>query len=237
MRADSRHQLRLFVTAEYPCGYLSGREARNLVADPTVTGRALYDQLIGLGFRRSGEHLYRPHCAGCRACLSLRVPADRLTLNRRLRRCRRRNADLDASWLPAAFYREHYALFQRYVAAPPPRRRYGRRRPRTLTGRFFLSRWSDSYLCELRRGGRLLAVAVADRAADGLSAVYTFFDPAEADRGLGNYAILRLLDQAALLGLPWLYLGYWVEHCAKMRYKADFRPHQVFRNDAWCWVS
>lgn len=236
MRADSQHRLRLFITAEYPCGYLPGRGARNLVADPAVTGRTLYDQLIGLGFRRSGEHLYRPHCAGCSACLSLRVPADRLILNRRLRRCRRRNADLDARWLPAAFYREHYVLFQRYVAARHPGGGMDDADPDSYRS-FFFSRWSDSYLCELRRGGRLLAVAVADRAADGLSAVYTFFDPAEASRGLGSYAILRLLDQAALLGLPWLYLGYWVEHCAKMRYKADFRPHQVFRDDAWCWVS
>lgn len=232
-------RLRLFVTPEQRCGYLPERRARNLVADPELSGQGLYDRLIGLGFRRSGDHLYRPYCAGCAACLSLRVAAARFRPNRSQRRCRQKNADLRALWRPVRFDPEHYALYARYVAGRHPDGGMDDPDPDGYRD-FLLSRWCAGLLCELRdAAGRLYAVAVVDALADGLSAVYTFFDTA-ADcraRGLGTLAILLLIDETARRGLPWAYLGYQIADCRKMAYKAAFRPHQVFDGGRWRWVE
>lgn len=240
MKADAHlAQLRLFVTPGSSCSYLPGRQARNLVADPQRTDQGLYDQLIGLGFRRSGEHLYRPRCGTCSACQSLRIPAVGFTPRRSQSRCRKKNADLRTTWRPAYYDPRHYELFERYVTT----RHAGGGMDDPSPGNyreFLLSSWAQVYLCELysERYQRLLAVSVVDQLADGLSAVYTFFDP-DPDcraRGLGTYAILALLDETARLGLDWLYLGYWIENCDKMRYKAEFRPHQTFTGRQWNWV-
>ena len=235
MSAVAVDSLRLYITTDYPCGYLPQRQARNLVADPKLTSQPLYDQLVHLGFRRSGEHIYRPHCEGCNACLSLRLPVDQVKLNRNQKRCLKRNEDIVTNWLSAQFFWPHYELFEQYVKQRHPNGGMDDTSPAHYQD-FLVGSWSDSLLCEFRDSQQhLLAVAVVDRVYDGLSAVYTFFDPAQehVKRSLGTFAILNLLIEAERQKLPWVYLGYWIDACDKMAYKANFRPHQVFTDNRW----
>ena len=225
--------LRLFLTVDHPCGYLPERMARNLVADPEVVDQATYNKLAHLGFRRSGEHIYRPHCPGCDACQSLRVPVREFQPNRNQRRNWQRNSDLRVEIRDPGFRREHFELFQHYLKSRHPDGGMDNATPDSYLD-FITAQWSDTLLMEFRDGARLLAVAVVDRLADGLSAVYTFFDPGAYRRSLGTYAIIQQITEARRLGLTWVYLGYWIAECDKMRYKATFRPYEVFRNGRWC---
>lgn len=233
---DSLYDLRMFLTTEYPCSYLPGRGARNLVADPAATDARLYSRLAELGFRRSGDHVYRPHCRGCVACRSLRIPAERFEPNRAQRRIWARNQDLRTQVTDAVFQDEHFELFARYIAV---RHAGGGMDPTSPDHywSFVASRWCPTWLCEFRHDQELLAVAVVDRLNNGLSAVYTFFDPLQAARGLGTYAILWQIAEAQRRGLQWVYLGYWVERCSKMVYKSQFKPHEVFITERWGWTG
>ena len=233
---DSLYDLRMFLTTDYACSYLPDRRARNLVADPAVTDNPLYTQLAELGFRRSGEHVYRPHCRGCTACRSLRVPVERFQPNRSQQRLWKRNRDLRVRVLPAEFDGEHFELFARYIGT---RHAGGGMDPASPENywSFVASRWCSTWLYEFRLDRELLAVAVVDRMDEGLSAVYTFFDPLHKARGLGTYAILWQIAEARRLGLPWVYLGYWIEQCGKMAYKARFNPHEIFVPERWGWMT
>ncbi len=235
-RLDPVHGLRLFLSADHPCSYLPNRLARHLVADPAAVSNRVYSHLATLGFRRNGDYVYRPHCRGCRACLSLRIPVAAFQPNRAQRRVWRNNEELTVSCQRAHFAPEHYRLFARYLRRRHPDGGMDAGTPESYLG-FVSAPWSDTRLCEFRLDDRLLAVAVIDRLEDGLSAVYTFFDPAAAARSLGTYAILWQIDAARRLGLTWVYLGYWVEQCRKMAYKANFRPHQLFSEGRWTAVD
>ena len=229
---DRLKTLRLFLTVEHPCSYLPGRQACNLVADPQAVDARLYSQLAQLGFRRSGEHVYRPHCAGCQECLSLRIDALAFRPNRAQRRIWQRNEDLRVTGRRAAFDPQHYQLYARYLQS---RHRDGGMDDCTPESylSFITSRWSDTLLYEFCQGDKLLMVAVVDQMQDGLSAVYTFFDPHLPARSLGNYAILWQIHEARRQGLGWIYLGYWVRNCRKMNYKGNFKPFQVFLGGRW----
>lgn len=226
-----RH-LRLFMTAEHPCGYLPGRRARNVVADPDVMEHSLYSQLVNLGFRRSGDHVYRPNCAGCAECRSLRIPVAAFQPNRSQQRTWRKNQELTVRRSAPVFEEDHYHLFNRYLQARHP---HGGMDETALESYLSLlgPDWSGASLYEMRLAGRLLAVAVVDRLPQGLSAVYSFFEPEAAARSLGIYAILLQIAEARRLGLPWVYLGYWVRDCRKMAYKANFQPCEVFLGQDW----
>jgi arginine-tRNA-protein transferase len=224
--------LRLFLTAEHTCSYLPGRLARNTVADPLAVDNTIYTQLAELGFRRSGSHIYRPYCRACEQCLSLRIPVAEFRPNRVQRRTWRNNQDLQVRHGNARFQQDHYQLFARYLKARHPRGGMDETSPESYLS-FITSAWSDTHLYEFRLDTKLLMVAVVDKLENGLSAVYTFFEPHEAARSLGTHAILWELSEAQRLGLPWVYLGYWVRGCGKMAYKVNFRPHQVFRGGQW----
>lgn len=232
IRQDKLCSLRLFLTADHPCNYLSGQWARNLVVEPGTMENGVYGQLIELGFRRSGSHVYRPHCAQCGECLSLRISVAKFRPNRSQQRTWNKNRDLTVSCLKACFRLEHYALFERYVKS---RHTNGGMDDTTAQDyqAFLASYWSHTLLYEFRLDSRLLAVAAVDRLDSGLSAVYTFFDPAESARSLGTYAILRQLAEAKQLGVDWVYLGYWVRDCGKMAYKANFNPFETFVAGRW----
>jgi arginine-tRNA-protein transferase len=225
--------LRFFRTPAHPCSYLDDREATTLFVDPsTPMTSTLYSRLSQRGFRRSGEFLYRPHCQGCNACIPVRIPVNQFQWRRRHRRLLERNADLTVESRPARFDRELYNLYARYISRrhgdgdmyPPSEEQF--------TG-FLISQWSDTRFFCFRSRGRLLAVAVVDRLEDGLSAVYTFYDPDEPTRGLGNLAVLWELERCRREGLPYLYLGYWVDGCRKMTYKGKFRPLELLRDNIW----
>ena len=234
-RAGDR--LLLYATPVHECSYLPSREAITLFADPEFPkDAALQGMLTQQGFRRSGQHLYRPRCPGCCACESVRVPVDAFTPSRSQRRTWRRNDDLDVRSVRQSFRQEHYDLYARYVVERHPGGGMDDPTPAKYED-FLLCPWADTRLVEFRAGGRLVAVAVSDRLADALSAVYTFFDPDEQCRGLGVYAVLWQIEAARRNGLRWVYLGYAVDGCRKMAYKGLYRPQERLRHGRWVRVN
>ena len=226
-------RIRFFLTPEHACSYLPGQEARTLFIDPDAKlDPALYSRLSQLGFRRSGRHVYRPHCADCAACIPVRVRATAFTPRRRQKRILRRNEDLSSEVCAASFNEERYSLYARYIHArhndgdmyPPTREQFSE---------FLLSSWSATRFVEFRDQGRLVAVAVTDEVEDGLSALYTFFDPELGRRSLGAFAILWQIRAVADRGQSCLYLGYWIRECQKMSYKADYRPLEMLLGRRW----
>lgn len=232
MQHRSLPQPRLFLTGDYPCNYLPDRQARNLVVDPDSVDQPLYQQIIRLGFRRSGDHVYRPHCAACQACQSLRIDVAAFRTDRSQRRVWKRNQDLRLTIRRFDDDPEHYRLFSRYVRHRHPDGGMDQTSPEAYRS-FLTSRWCDTRLWEFRHGQSLLCAAVVDHLDDALSAVYTYYRPQASDRGLGTYAILRQIAEASRRGLSWVYLGYQIDGCARMAYKARFRPHQRFRDGRW----
>lgn len=209
----------------------------NLVPDPEVTlNMPIYNQLIQHGFRRSGKHCYRPHCQnfspGCERCIACRIPVKAFTASRSQQRCARRNADLNLSIIDAGFHDEHFELYRRYLAA---RHADGSMADPVADDfeQFLYCNWSDTRFLELRLHDQLVAVAVTDFMSDGLSAVYSFFEPELKQRGLGTYCVLQQVEHSKQLGLDYVYLGYWIEDHAKMHYKKNFRPLQLYRDESW----
>ena len=225
--------VRLFQTLPHPCGYFAERTAQNLVIDPaSPLLPQIYDAALGKGYRRAGGHVYRPHCPGCRACIPARVPVDEFVADRSQRRCLARNRDLELRITAPAYSDEYFELYRRYLAAR--HRDGGMDDPASEDfERFLFTAWSPTKFVELRLRERLLAVAVTDFTATGLSAVYTFFDPDESARGLGTYAILRQVDLARERGLAFVYLGFWIARHPKMDYKARFRPLELLDGGDW----
>jgi arginine-tRNA-protein transferase len=230
-----QRDLRFFLTVPHACSYLEGRQATTLFLDPQeAPNSGVYDALALLGFRRSGSHLYRPHCGDCRACISVRVPIADFTPNRTQKKLLRRNADLTIEEGPALFDPEHYRLYAHYIRSrhadgdmfPPSHEQY-----RT----FLTSRDEYARLISFRLDGRLVAVAAMDRMSHGLSAIYTFYDPDEAfqSRSLGTYAVLWQIEQARREALAHLYLGYWIRDCRKMNYKQHFQPLEYLDGSHW----
>jgi arginine-tRNA-protein transferase len=225
--------LKFYATQPHPCSYLPGEEATTLFLDPAQPMDArIYAQLSEVGFRRSGEHLYRPHCQNCSACIAARLPAALFQPNRQQRRIIRRNQDLQVRAAPPQISDEYYQLYARYIEQrhadgdmyPPSREQFATFLVRDLAfTRFY----------EFRQGERLLALAVTDVLPNGLSAVYTFYEPDEERRSLGRYAILWQLAETRRLGLDALYLGYWIRNCRKMNYKTQYRPIELFVNQRW----
>lgn len=225
--------LDFYLTPPHTCPYLSGRSASLLFADPArILDTALYGNLIEKGFRRNGPHLYRPHCDGCEACIPVRVPVHEFQPRRRHRRIWRRNQDLEVSCLDPLYDAGHFQLYQRYLAHrhaddhtdPPTPEQYQE---------LFNAHGIDTRLYAVHHDQRLLAVAIIDHLPQGLSAVYTFFEPAEHARSLGVYTVLWQIQEARRLSLPWLYLGYWIRECRKMSYKGQYRPLEIYRHNRW----
>jgi arginine-tRNA-protein transferase len=190
-------------------------------------------QLANQGFRRSGRVFYRPHCNACRSCVPLRLPVADFRPNRSQRRCWRRNAqEIAARALPAGFSQEHFELYVRYTVRRHPGGGMADAGPADYLD-FLFSPWAETMLVEFRLEKRLVAVAVTDRLPQGLSAVYTYFDPALRQRSLGMFAILWQIQQTRALGLSWLYLGYWIADCRKMAYKDLFRPLEAWTGRGW----
>lgn len=232
------HALDFYLAGPHPCNYLPGRMAGTLYADPyQPISTALYSRLIDHGFRRSGEYLYRPHCQGCEACIPVRIPVAEFQPKRNQLRTWRRNQDLTARIVDGHYREDHFRLYQRYLASRHPGGGMDGTAPEQYQS-FLLCAGLDTLLYEFRSGEQLLAVAVTDRLEQGLSAVYTFYDPDQPARSLGRYSILWQIHEARRLGLPWVYLGYWIKECRKMSYKEEYHPLETFRHGRWQrWVA
>ena len=227
--------VRMFRTGTHACGYWADREARDLVLDPRDPRLPqLYPMALDWGFRRSGDIVYRPSCAGCQACVAVRVPVATFRPDRSQRRCLKRNADVDARIVAPLRTAEHLALYRKYLTT---RHRGGGMDDHGAPEfeQFLIGSWNQGRFLELREHGshRLLAVAVTDLVDGALSAVYTFYDPDQAERGLGTLAVLKQLEWAARDRRSHLYLGYWIAGHAKMDYKRRFQPLEGFNGRGW----
>ncbi len=232
MNRSKRH-LPLYLSAPHPCSYLPDRQSNTLFADPAQPmDMRTYGELLHYGFRRSGRVVYAPRCEDCSQCVSVRIPVDGFALRRKHRRILRSNHDIALYEHAAKFNRAHYDLYQAYTRARHQDGDMANASPAEYLG-FLRADWCDTSFLEFSRDGELVAVAVTDVLLDGLSAVYTFFDPDLAQRSLGTFAILSQIDLARRRGLSYLYLGYWVRDSRKMAYKTEFRPIELCYGGRW----
>ncbi|WGZ93113.1 MAG: arginyltransferase [Candidatus Thiothrix putei] len=233
-RMSAEASLNLYITAVHPCPYLPERQAMNLLVDPCYKMTTeLYGRLLDSGFRRSGGDVYRPHCRHCSACVSTRIPVNDFKPSRSQRRNLKRNQDLQVVMNRGGFKREYEALYRRYIEQRHSGGGMDTDSSDTFAG-FLLARWCNTLLVEFWGQERLLAVAAVDELKNGLSSVYTFFDPQEGEvRGLGTFAVLWQIEWARQRGLPFVYPGYWIAESQKMRYKIHFQPIEGLLNGGW----
>ena len=226
--------VKFFITPLHKCSYLPRQDAITLFADPKAeVNQNLYSDLSEMGFRRSGNYLYRPHCRQCSACIPVRIPCDAFSPSRKQRRVIKKNADLKITAVAPVYSDEHYLLYQSYIEHkhkdgdmyPPSPEQYAS---------FLLSDWGDTVFFEFRDvDNQLLAVSVCDILENGISAVYTFYDVTQPKRSLGVMAVLWQIEEAKNRSLSSVYLGYWIKECQKMNYKTDYRPLEMLIDDHW----
>jgi len=230
--------LRFFLTAPSPCPYLPGRKERKVfTALDGIEATELHDVLTNAGFRRSQNIAYRPSCDACDACISARVPVEKFEFTRRWRKIMLRNADLTRALRPAQATEEQFFLLRRYLSS---RHADGGMAEMSFTDFAAMVEESSvhTHIVEYRYSdgpnkGELASAALVDALGDGLSMVYSFFNPDDARRSPGVYIILDHIQQARAAGFGYLYLGYWIPGSDKMHYKAEFRPLELLLGGEW----
>ena len=221
------------ITETFPCNYIAQQQQRLLVCvDSNDIGSAdHYDALLQAGFRRSGTQVYRPHCANCNACQSLRIPVNDFQPSKSQKRISSKNKHL-TSFLCDSAKPEHFSLYAKYIAQrhsdgsmfPPSREQYQE---------FIDNTWQQPLFLEIYQHKALVAVAVTDETTTSLSALYTYFDQNASGSSLGSYAILEQIRWAQTMGKQYLYLGYQIDNCNKMNYKQKFLPNEQYINRQW----
>ncbi len=233
MRHAASRKLRLFRAGPHPCSYKDGQLASTLFLDPSLSmDRRIYSRLSEIGFRRSGAHFYRPDCETCRACVPLRIPVADFAWRRRHRRIWKANSDLRAVEDNMIDDGESFALYRKYIAA---RHGGGDMHPATREQyrAFIRTATPDTRFAKYFLDGELVAASVTDLLEQGLSAIYTWYEPDLPRRSLGTYSIIRQIRATLAAGLPHLFLGYWIRDCPGMDYKQDFRPLELLRDGDW----
>jgi len=237
--SDETTKLEFYATPAHDCPYLDQKESKTLFLNPELQPNDhIYDWLIEQGFRRSGDHIYRPHCDDCSACISVRVKSDVFIANKQQRRCFKKGQKFTTKISPANYDQLHYELFERYISSrhadgdmyPTSEKQYKE---------FILCDWMNCQFLDFYdpTNSQLIACCVFDQLNSGLSAVYTFFDPDYSKFSLGRLAILTLIESCKQQQLDYVYLGYWIKACQKMSYKGEYRPIECFINDRWVNLS
>lgn len=237
MTTTSIEYLRFCLTDIHPCSYLEDQEAVTLFVAPNeITEMQQYQQLAQLGFRRSGSHVYRPHCSHCAMCIPVRLNVNEFKPSRSQKRNLKANSHITYQQIDTEFHEEHYSLYRKYM-----KNRHaggGMDTDDVESYRSLIcSEWSNSVLLEFRDNNKLVMIALADIFSDGISAVYTFFDPDNTKSGLGVYGILSEIDYARTRNMQWLYLGYWNPKTPKMSYKNQYKPIEFFDGNSWQLLS
>ncbi|WOE33001.1 MULTISPECIES: arginyltransferase [unclassified Acinetobacter] len=228
------NELQYYITPPHACSYLKDKSSRMVFLDPThKIDVVTLSELSRVGFRRSGDFIYRPECHLCRQCISSRVPVALFRINSAQKKAWKKNKDLILKITPTQDATlQHYQLYERYITTrhadgdmyPPSQDQFDKFLVQSCTHSFFLEFWLNE---------KLIAVSTCDQLDDGLSAVYTFFDPDESHRSLGTFAILKQIEYAKQLNLDYVYLGYWVPHSDKMNYKVQYLPLELLLDGQW----
>ena len=229
----SLSELRFFTTPAHDCSYLDDRQAITLFVDPLARiDTDMYSSLSAVGFRRSGNHIYRPYCQTCTACIPVRIPVAKFQPKRRHNRVLNKNDDVVIKKVTPSVNDEYFGLYKRYIDV---RHADGDMYPAEIEQfeSFLVDGRPEAIFFEFRVKRDLLAIAVADKLNDGLSAIYTFFDPEKEGRSPGVLAVLHLIRETHRLKLDYLYLGYWIKQCHKMNYKMDYKPTELYVNNHW----
>ncbi len=226
-------KIQFYSTSSYSCGYIKNREAQSIVATPyNRINNEIYSDLIKKGFRRSGQYVYKPNCNECSACTPIRICAERFSISKNQKRAFRKTSPLSFKILPLEFKQDHYNLYVDY--------QNNRHRPQEGSesdeddyNDFLIKSNVSSKIIEFRSEEKLKVVTIVDFIDDGISAVYTFFDTKDKRKSFGTYSIIWLIEHCKKEKLKYLYLGYWIDECAKMEYKTNFVPYELLINDSW----
>jgi arginine-tRNA-protein transferase len=226
--------VRLFQSTTYPCSYLPGYDAKNLFTSPHESlSPEIYDALITIGFRRSGEIILRPACDYCQQCVSLRIPVSSFTASKNQRRTIKLNHDIKTNVIQNPDYSKYHSLYERYILHRHPDSE-SMQDVENIFATFLASKWSNTFSIEfLLPTNELVCVAICDSLNNGWSDVYTFYNPDYAKRSLGTFAILAQIKLLQQRTEKYLYLGYWIKDCHKMNYKTQFKPCEGFINNKW----
>ena len=236
----NRNIPQFYITAPAPCPYIEGREERKVFTSLVgPTADHLHNQLIQDGFRRSQSIAYKPACETCDACVSVRIRVDDFQPSRSFKRIQQRNRDVHTEFTPSVATSEQYSVLRAYLDTRHADGGMADMSVHDYTG-MVEETATTTNLVEYRIGARLsaaprplIACALTDTLDDGLSMVYSFFEPDRSDRSLGTYMILDHIRQAQKRGLPYVYLGYWIADCGKMDYKRRFKPLEALTRGKW----
>ncbi len=231
---QSKQTLTFYRSPTSECGYIPGQDSSSIVVNPFATPDPQnYSMLIQHGFRRSGKTIYRSDCINCQRCIPVRLIVDQFQPNRRFKRVLSKNQDVQIRLTKPAVNEEYFQLYYRYINSQHADGSMVNPDKEDFRGFLVVDDWQRARFMELRVNKRLIALAVNDIVTDGLSSVYTFYDPDDKKRSPGQFSILQQIKQTKDANLPFLYLGYWIHESRKMRYKADFQPLQYFFGNRW----